>query len=1486
MDDPKKLKFATVTEDVGIAIEMDNVTSDSATDRLNAEIDQRTNSYNDAFDAQATKEKHVYTPFPKRGSEISKNDTVEFDKAFAMASAIMTTSIGEVLPEVTNPKIKCARGTIADHSHFMHAASFIMELMEISPTPVGLAFENLSISIPVDRETDIKTIPMMIKAQVKKLFNVFSPDRGTVRILDGLTGTIAPGEMVLIIGPAGSGVSTLMKVLAGRYAESEVFVKGDLFYGGQQRPDFDMKPPKNITNEIGFCYEDDIHIPELTVDQALTFVSEMRMPQNVSKEENPRANELFKRNHKKFVQSITKIQEQMLGIDNVGSTVVGDELLRGVSGGQKKRVTIGETMAAHNTLNFLDGYTKGLDSATALGIAQALRESCKALQGGTTFVCSQYQASDEIFRTFDKVMVLQNDDSGGGQHKPSRCIYFGSTDSTVLQTYFSSIGFAKPDQWSWPDFLGTLGFDTGRRRLSNAESRRSSILGRVPSSTRDFAEAFEFNKLGQDNKLLVRTNDHTLARHSTTTTLESEVTSDYWKKMESKPYMKGNLYQFYFVLMHEWQILKARRKIAMAQIAGNTMFGIIIGTLWLNLGTDMKDGFLRQSMLNQAVSLASLNTFLALPQLIGDRAVMYRHTENHLYAGRMFFLAKTLIDIPVIIVGSLMFSIGSVFLVGLQSDGDHFAMYFVVFAMLQLATGSFLRFLVLWATDLFDAYIRSFFGLVTLLNLNGFLIPMADVGWWFRWICYLSQFQWAFKAFVLNEFDDDLQLTLDITLPNGTVSQIKPFTPENYRREIINVNEPPSYKWVCVGYMFAIFSFWTIAGAWAADYVRVGSGRMKLRFKPEKGSDHIKHILSKPFKKARDFHHRMSTQMKARKSKRSTTDTIVDIEQQEEVGAYFSFENLSYIVDVPPSDKLPDGKLQLLTEVNGYATPGMMVALMGTSGAGKTTLLDVLARRKTSGTIRGKILVNGVLQDENFSRICGYVEQTDNHITRSTVREALTFAARLRRSPDEDDYEIKKVVDDVLAELKLTEIADALIGSKSLGMGISPEALKRVTIGVELVADPKIIFMDEPTSGLDTAGALTVARVARDIANSGRVVICTIHQPSQMVLEMFDYMLLMQRGGRTVYLGEIGEHSKLLTGYFERGGAPPCPPDANPAEYMLDCVSPATGNAMQDWTTDCWLKSEEYNTVCSKVANNATALVPEGTPPLRFASRTAAAMSTQFTMLMKRQFLSQQRDPNMVGLFLCALYPALLTGALFVGTLTDDQKGMRFTQTALFAAMAFAPMFFIFLSLPMCYEDRAAFYRESSSGIYSKWLYAVSQQIAILPVLAVAAMINVGVGYYFIGFREGGFGYFYVNFLFYMITGWFQGNAVGAATSAVPIGTSVVTSPLMLSMMFCGFLVGRDDIGWWFRWLYYFNPLGLTYAIQGSFQNEFEPRNFTCSAPSDVCTGVEVLDNLNWNPNVDNNLNKWENLAVQFGFMMMWAIVTQILLVKVRHGSR
>lgn len=181
-------------------------------------------------------------------------------------------------------------------------------------------------------------------------------------------------------------------------------------------------------------------------------------------------------------------------------------------------------------------------------------------------------------------------------------------------------------------------------------------------------------------------------------------------------------------------------------------------------------------------------------------------------------------------------------------------------------------------------------------------------------------------------------------------------------------------------------------------------------------------------------------------------------------------------------------------------------------------MLDALAGRLTTGVVQGETLINGRPTDASFQHRVGYVKQQDLHLETMTVREALEFSALLRQSVSVSRADKLEHVDRVTAMLEMDEFAGAIIGEP--GQGLNVEQRKRLTIGVELAARPELlVFLDEPTSGLDSQTSWAICDLIERLTNSGQAVLCTIHQPSAMLFQRFDRLLLLAPGGRTVYFG-------------------------------------------------------------------------------------------------------------------------------------------------------------------------------------------------------------------------------------------------------------------------------------------------------------------------------------------------------------------------------
>lgn len=392
----------------------------------------------------------------------------------------------------------------------------------------------------------------------------------------------------------------------------------------------------------------------------------------------------------------------------------------------------------------------------------------------------------------------------------------------------------------------------------------------------------------------------------------------------------------------------------------------------------------------------------------------------------------------------------------------------------------------------------------------------------------------------------------------------------------------------------------------------------------------------------------------------------------------------------------PKKDLEILHGVSGVVRPGEMLAIIGGSGAGKSTLLDILANRKSTGTIEGEVLFNGTPAGEIsqlLRRISTYVTQEDILFSTLSVRETLSFFAELRLNPKEFSREQRQDrVTRVLEQLRMTHRADARIGDENK-RGLSGGEKKRVAIGCQLVADPSIIFLDEPTSGLDAYNSLMVMKLMRDLCSEGKTVVCTIHQPRSSIYEMFDQLLILDNGS-TVYFGAANE----ATNYFESIGFP-VPRNVNPADYFIDVLlSPPEAraamtaldlsNQMTDFSkafNESAMKGRVLDRVNeSKTAHNSL-LSQSDLPPF------ATSYWKQFTELLRRAFLTTVRDPLAFAVALStSVILAFIIGSIFY-QLGYSQSAIQGRSGVIFFIMVerVKCFFFFFLNSLIAVFDRS-----------------------------------------------------------------------------------------------------------------------------------------------------------------------------------------------------
>ncbi|KAL8279408.1 hypothetical protein RQP46_008220 [Phenoliferia psychrophenolica] len=512
-------------------------------------------------------------------------------------------------------------------------------------------------------------------------------------------------------------------------------------------------------------------------------------------------------------------------------------------------------------------------------------------------------------------------------------------------------------------------------------------------------------------------------------------------------------------------------------------------------------------------------------------------------------------------------------------------------------------------------------------------------------------------------------------------------------------------------------------------------------------------------------------------------------------------------------------------DVDGWVKPG---TLTGSSGAGKTTLLDVLANRVTMGVITGSIFVNGEDRDPSFQRKTGYCMQQDLHLETATVRESLNFSALCRQPKSTPKSEKLAYVEEVIKILEMEDYlkADAIVGVP--GEGLNVEQRKRLTIGVELAAKPDLLlFLDEPSSGLDSQTAWSMVRLCRKLANSGQAILCTIHQPSAILMAEFDRLLFLAKGGRTVYFGEIGPNCGTLVEYFERNGAEPCHPEANPAEWMLEVIGAAPGSHTTiDWH-ETWRSSAEYRAVHVELdtikANKASKEVTSsGTDEF------AMPFLHQLWYCLARVWAQYWRTPS----YIYAKFGLCFVAAIFMG--------FSFYMESATAAGLQNQMFSIFMLLVIFGSQRALYeVRERPSKTYSWVAFIFAQILVELPWQTLMAIITYFCWYYPIGFYRNaaldnavhtrGFLMFLLIWGFYLFTSTFAHMCI-AAIEIAEVGGTLAMFAFMLTIIFCGVLATPAEMPGFWIFMYRVSP--FTYIVAGMLTTGVSGAILHCSKAS------------------------------------------------------
>ncbi|XP_047075882.1 ABC transporter G family member 1-like [Lolium rigidum] len=524
------------------------------------------------------------------------------------------------------------------------------------------------------------------------------------------------------------------------------------------------------------------------------------------------------------------------------------------------------------------------------------------------------------------------------------------------------------------------------------------------------------------------------------------------------------------------------------------------------------------------------------------------------------------------------------------------------------------------------------------------------------------------------------------------------------------------------------------------------------------------------------------------------------------------------------------------------------MAVLGASGAGKSTLIDALAGRIQRDSLRGAVTLNGDALDSRLLRvISAYVMQDDLLHPMLTVAETLMYSAEFRLPRSLSTSKKRSRVQALIEQLGLGAAANTIIGDEG-SRGVSGGERRRVSIGIDIIHDPIILFLDEPTSGLDSTSAFMVVKVLQRIARSGSIVIMSVHQPSYRILGLLDRLMFLSRG-RTAYYGPPAALPRFFSGLGQ-----PIPDGENPAEFALDHIRELEGSLAgteelvefnKVWqekplsrtrvpappasTDKPWLSLKE--TISLSIARGKM-VSSTGTEVATYAN----PWWVEVWVLTRRGFTNSRRTPERFRVrFGAVALTAFILATLF-WRLDNTPSGVK--ERFSFFAIAMSTMFYTTAdALPVFLIERYIFFRETAHNAYRRSSYTVSNAIVAFPPLIFLSLAFAAITFFAVGLAGGAEGF--VFFLLIVLASFWAGSGfvtfLSGVVSHVIIGYTVVVAGVSYFLLFSGFFVTRDRIPDYWMWFHYLSL--LKYPYEAVMHNEFGTDPSKC-----FMRGVHMFD--------------------------------------------
>jgi len=1237
--------------------------------------------------------------------------------------------------------------------------------------------------------------------------------------LHGISGYVKPGQMMVMLGAPDSQMNTLLRVLAKRFVPGEV--EGKLL--------LDRKPvDENFRKIVSYVAKYEIFRPTMTVLETLLSSYRLRVNSDVKNE---------------AVLILALIVLKTFGLFGVRNEQVGDAVDRGISGGERRRLSFCQEIGGFTSVLLADMPTNGLDSGTAFKLCQTIRRTADALRYNCIFSLSQ--PSDDILNLFDSLMLL----SKGHQ------IYFGPIrrssardDIDFALFHFESLGYIKPKLKGKSDFYQEMTEDPSRfyDPTKDTRDREAENYQSKPGTWQDLAEAWKKSKL---NEQLGNSMWREFAPEA------SEF--DFQKKQPNQGASWGM--QLKTLLWRQWFTTLRAKQFSFGRFFVAPIRGLIFGYFYHNPGDDLSGMQQLFSFYYIALYIIGSEALVFLPFITTLWNVHVFQTNSLYYTPFLFYISFIAVEAFWSFLDILLTIVFWYWLVDMRST--EFSSYFWYFLGMYFFMHQFNRALITTLLTLSRspviAHIVWPFLVSVVLFTSGFLITRREVENVWEGAYWVNPNSYAYRGILINEFYGRTFKDNDGSIIDGA---------DALKRYDLEVSEESEKYWMFGVVLAFWFGMQLIAGYATCVFAREN-------FQPTPPLEHKGD--SRRRGKRKTFWERLF----------GSKDPWLFDEEMEDPAEYSTFDSdihmyrknytlvwkdVSYDVETKGHDGTMDFK-KILKKVYGYAEPGSMTALMGATGAGKSTLLDVLADYKNypGQTISGKILVNGRERPEMFAYISGYVEQFGSHEESMTIREAIEFSAALRLPTTVLEDEKKHRVEEVLTRLRLWSVANDVIGNDFEG-GISPEYRKMTSIGVELVTHPGILFLDEPTTGLDSNSALRVMQTVKALSQT-MCVLCTIHQPSKEVFLLFDSLILLAVDGHVVYTGSSND----LEAHFASIGYPEWDGHQNRAEYAIDCANHKKGKD----AAKAFKKSSLYkNTVMKKIKfmqnadnNQEIEIDMENRPSWYEQCRQ------NLYRYARRDYIVKSKETLILLLFF--LLSGILPGWVFYQP-ELTQSGVISILSATWITLVMVGYTAIMWN-PILIAQRPYLYREKKSRMYSKSAYAVARWIVQFPVLLFGGFLVTIPSYYLVGMRCAFWRLYFAFLLTYLV----QLSVVEMFSAFFSNETSAKRAFNQYNGIFViagGFFLAYDDMPPLYYPCYWLSPVhyGWNLVVEDEFRNVGEIK-LDPDSINFYSSGADVIDFYD-----SDQMGAGEYIVILIAMVLVYKLLYLWALNRVEHIRR